>query len=61
MESVPEARTNNNVLLSVYWQVFDNVGDVKDLPLATPAESITRRIREVTVNIKEKNIDERNN
>jgi hypothetical protein len=39
------ARENDNYLISLYWQIFDNVFHVGDIVKATPPEVI-RRVRQ---------------
>lgn len=45
LEAVPEARSNDNLLLSTYWMLFDNITDVSYVPRATKAETIMRTRR----------------
>jgi hypothetical protein len=50
MHNVPEAANNTNLLVALYWHVFDNI-DLLDLAerigMATPIETILRARREI--------------
>lgn len=41
----PQVKTNYNELLKFYWIIYDHIMSVRDIPKATPAESITRTFR----------------
>lgn len=58
LKNVPEARNNNNLLVALFWQVFEGIDLspelVKQLILATSIESIVRAKRRI---LEDKNND----
>ncbi len=45
LELIPATRYDDNLLLTTYWKLFDNIISVNDIVRATKAESIMRTRR----------------